>query len=260
MNEVDKLFAELPSEDKPIADVFEAEKTGEPAEKAEVVSSEEEPRKNRRHRRLEQQLQEEREARIRLEAQLETRSELSKFSESVGKSDVPAEWLSIYGGNTDEGRQQAIRAWELQQSLLATTRAQAKEEALQEIEERNTRAVAEQRQYESLIDSELEAIEDQYNVDITSDSPAARKARREYLEVVQALSPKDEDGTITDYADFGAAWEMYQLKRGPGKSSEVSNRQKDIADRSMAQSGSVNTDKATEDAQVNYLRSIGIRI
>jgi hypothetical protein len=225
MNEVDKLFSDLPTEDKEMQNIFDPEVKPEiPAPEAEVEtkSEEDEPRKNRRHRRLEQQLQDEREARIRLEAQLETRSELSKFTEDVG--DVPSEWLSIYGGNSPEGIEQAKRAWKLQQDLLDQATTRAKEEALREIEDRNKRSIQEQKQYESFIDSQLESIEDEFNVDVTSDSPAARKARREFLEMVQTLSPKDENGDITGYADFGATWEMYQLKRGQEKSSSTTSR------------------------------------
>lgn len=223
-NTVDKFFEDLPSEDKQLADVF-ANDNANPA--TPVPGKDDEPHKNRRHRRLEQQLQDERDARIRAEALLEGRTESQKFTADV--AEVPDKWLRIYG-DTPESR----TAWQLNKELFDDYAAQARKGAIEEIEQRSVEATKQQKQFESFIDKELEEIEDQYNVDVTSDAPAARKARREFLEMVQSLSPKGEDGTITDYADFGATWEQYQSSREKRDTS----RQKNIADRSMERSGS----------------------
>lgn len=227
-NEVDKLFEELPSEDKKVVDIFEPEK---PADNVAKETPEEEVPTNRTERRLRDRLQKERESNIALNARIqalaEMRGEVPTRSDS---DDIDSRWLAIYG-DTPATRQ----AWKLQKEMFQDMTAQAKEDALKEIRQQEFEAEQEQKHYDNLIDSELESIEDTYNVDVTSDAPAARKARREFLEMVQRLSPKDEDGMITGYADFGATWEAYQFKREREKPS--ASRQKDMADRSMAKSG-----------------------
>ena len=230
MNEVDELFDGLPSEDKREADIFESP---EKAEEKIEAKDDLEPRKNRAYRRLEEKYQAERESSIALNAKIQAMSEIDRFRQDIKTDDVPVDWLSIYGGSTPEGQEQAKRAWKLQREMLDNAKQEAKEEALQEIEERQVESKREQAKYETFIESQLETIEDEFNVDVTSDAPSARKARREFLEMVQKFSPKDEDGSITEYADFGATWEQYQATRKKPDNS----KQKDLADRTMTQSG-----------------------
>ena len=231
--ELDKFFEGLPSEDKQLADVFNDKPKEEAPVQGEEPEDDGEVRKNRRHRRLEEALQKERESNIALAARIETLSEVQKFTQETTKTgEVPHEWIALYG-DTPEAR----RAWEMEERLISRAKEEAKNEALEEFENRQNKVVQEQKQYESLIDSELESLEDTYNVDLTSNAPSARKARREFLELVQSLSPKDEAGNIADYADFGSTFEVYQKTRQSEKSSETSNKQKELASRSMQKPG-----------------------
>ncbi len=229
---VEEFFKDLPSEDKKGQDIFN-DGTGANSDKApEKVEEKEEEvpesLKNRQHRRLEQKLQRERESNIALAERLKVLSEQDRaIKETAGEIDPRL--IRVFGGS-DEGKEIAKHFTE----ILSETKAQAREDALREIEAQNEREQTEQRQYEDLIDNQLEALEDKYNVDLTSDAPQARKIRREYLELVEKLSPKDDDGTITDFADFEAAFEQYQEKNIP----KIDNtRQKEIASRGMQRSG-----------------------
>lgn len=229
-NKVDEFFDGLPSEDKKETDIFEPENNVEPEKKADP---EEVPDsiKNRQHRRLELRLQAERESNIALTERVKILSEVDRFRQDVKTEDVPLDWLSVYGGNTPEGQEQAKRAYKLQKEMIANAKEEAKQEALEEIENRQRETANQQKEFESFIDTELEAIEDQYGVDVTSNAPSAKKARREFLEMVQKFSPKDEDGTIKDYADFPATWEHYQATQKKPDNS----KNKDLADRTMKQ-------------------------
>lgn len=231
-NKVEEFFEGLPSEDKKEVDIFEEE--NKKVESKVEIDPEEVPEsiKDRRHRRLEQRLQAERESNIALNARINALSETDRFRQDLKAEDVPLDWLSVYGGNTPEGQEQAKRAYKLQQEMLSNVKEEAKREALEAIETHQQESVKQQKEFESFIDSELESIEEQFNVDITSNAPSARKARREFLELVQKFSPKDEDGTIKDYADFGATWEMYQTTQKKTDNS----KQKDLANRTMKQS------------------------
>lgn len=250
-NEVEKFFEGLPKESEKEADIFDEkgepkqepvtdkEPTKEdpiPAKGTSQEDDENEPRKNRRHRRLEAQLEAERRSNIELNKRVmdlieAQRGEGAKSASS--SSEMPPEWVALYGDTPE-----AQKAWKIQEHMLSNVKTQAKEEAIREIEERQNREREEQRRFESFIDSQLESLEDAYDVDLTSDSPAARKARRELLDMVTELSPKDEDGVITGYADFDSTFKVYQrtqTKVEP-KRDETVIKAKQIAGRSMQQS------------------------
>lgn len=248
---VDQFFDDLPKEEKIVSQDIFNEKTEIPAkDKEEEIPD---SIKNRRHRRLEAQVQEEREKRIALEARLQAQSEFEKFKSDTTIDEDTKDLLTLYG-NDDKGKQAA----EITKALLQRVAQRTKTETLDELEERQINQASERRQYESYIDEQLEAIEDNFNVDVTSNAPNARKARREFLELVETLSPKDKDGTIIDYADFTGTWKMYQSKNS---SNEDNERRSDIASKSMAKSsGTVNSDKTNDDAQRSYLRSIGLNV
>lgn len=232
--EVEKFFDDLPSDDHSVVDIFEKEgqqqtpAEGGEGEGAAGPAKGEEPRKNRRHRRLEQQLQEEREKRLIAEAKAEGRAEVTR--NLPASSELPEKWIRMYG-DSPESRQ----AWALQKEMLDDVAKSTRESTIQEIEDRRKREAEEAAANERFITGELENIEDTFNVDLTSDSPAARKMRREFLQKIEKLSPKDENGSITGFADFEAAWEDYASSRKEEKPDN--SRNKELAGRSMTRSG-----------------------
>jgi len=236
-NEVDKFFEGLPSQDKKLADVFNEIKPTEEVviEKKKEGDEESEGRKNRRHRRLEEQLQRERGSNIALSERIKVLAEVRSGIKESTEGETPAEWIALLG-DTPESH----KAWKLQQDLLHKSTQQAKQEVLQEIENKSHQDriefQEEQTKYEGLIDSELEALEDAYNIDLTSNTDSVTKIRKEFLELIQKVSPKDEEGNITNYADFGSTFELYQLAKVKEKSS-ISDKQKELASRSMQTSG-----------------------
>lgn len=237
---VDEFFNKLPSEDTTRADIFEGDKPkqddpsatnpdkgdGEGDHSGEGT----EPRKNRRHRQLETKLQQEREANIALNERVKVLSEVTRFAKEH-EGEVDPRLLQTFG-TTEEGKMFA----KIMSQVIADNTAKAREEAIEEMEQRQVAAREEQAQFEKFIDDELEYLEDQYNVDLTSDAPAARKARREFLELVHNVSPKDQEGVITGYADFDKTFELYQKSRQEQKPSSV-DRQKEIAARTMQRPG-----------------------
>lgn len=232
MNEFEKFFDGLPSADQKFEGAPETMKA--PEEGGEAAKTTIEPtqptenvHKNRRHRRLEEQLEKERIEKATALAELDA----YKKAKAVGAEiNLDPRLLRAFG-TTDEGKEVA----RLFSEVLNEKTSAAKEEALREYEGRQAEAAKEQTKMEEFIESEFEALEDEHGIDLTSDAPAARKARRELLEIVEKLSPKDENGEPTAYADFGASFEMYQKTKVAAK--EAPTRQKEIAARSMQQSG-----------------------
>ncbi len=243
---VDTFFKDLPEADQQDADIFdESPKNETPPAKGDAEETpekgESEPRKNRRERRAEQAWQRERTSAIALNNRvIELSEQVARLTGNapthLDADEVPTEWIALYG-DTPEAR----KAWKVNESLLRNYAMQAKESALEEIETRQRDAAKQESEFEQFIDSSLESIEDAYDIDLTSNAPAARKDRREFLSLVQNLSPKDENGNITGYADFNATWEMYQLKRGAPKQNETVNKAKELSSRSMERSGGTET-------------------
>ncbi len=229
-SEVNKFFEGLPKDSEQVSD-FIKDNTVIPAKDADIDPEEvDDSIKNRQHRRLEKRLQDEREANIILNARLAERTEAERISkESDGKIDPR---LLRAFGTTEAGQE----ASELFQTILNENRLQAKKDAIEELKQSEIQEKAEQKKYESFIDDKLESLENTHNIDLTSNSPKATKMRSEFLEMVQELSPKDANGTLTDYADFDSAFEMYQKTHTTEKVDNT--RQREIANRSMTRSGS----------------------
>jgi hypothetical protein len=240
MSEVQKFFDSLPkNENDAPADIFGEGKPKEaavaapaavPAKEGELDANGE-PRKNRRHRRLEQALEAERASSIALNDRL--MKVLEAKSAPSSPDAMPAEWIALYGDSPE-----AQKAWNVQAKLLESHGERVRQETIKEIEARQSKAREEQKQFESFIDTKLEDLEDQFGVDLTSNAPTAKKARREFLEMVDSLSPKDQNGTITGYADFGSTFELYQkTSTKTPAANETVNRAKELASKSMQASG-----------------------
>lgn len=229
-NEFEKLFEGLsdgqkhdafPQGDAPVGP--QASAIEEPE-----VPSEKGPRKNRRHRRLEDELERERQSNIALNNRI---LELSRGNRTEGPGEPPAAWIAQWG-DSPESR----ASWNLQKEILEDYGRKVKEETINEFREEQARAAEEQARLESLIDTNLEDVEDEFGVDLTSGSPAAKKARKEFLEEVKRMSPKDENGDIVAFADFTSVYESYKDRKA--KTAAPDNaRQKEISSRSMVQPG-----------------------
>lgn len=224
---VQDFFNNLPTEDKAEADIFGTQETKEATtvENTETQTTEPEkaaqPRPNRRERRESKQLQWEREQRIAAEARAKAFEEARS---TANNEQVDERLVRLYGADN-------VEAAKLHQALLNDMRTAAEESAYQRIHDEQEAQRKQEKEFESFIDDELGNIEEDFGVDVTSDAPAARKARREFLELVQKISPKDDQGNITAYADFGSTWELYQANRP--QPTQTNDRAKEVAARTM---------------------------
>lgn len=245
-SELDKFFEGLSSDSPKLEDTPHQEEKPEEVEEKEEIS-EKEPLKNRKHRRWEEKLSEREHELALKEARLQAIAE-TKASQH---SDVDPRLISLYGDNENGKLAAKITA-----ELLEDAVKKAEERAFHKFQESQEKTVKEQRQYESMIDDKLEDIEEDFNIDLTSNAPAAKKARREFLELVQKVSPKDENGNITGYADFNSTFELYQQS----KKQPTNDRSKDLADRTMQKSGTADMSKEEDSKARAYLQSIGINV
>lgn len=200
--------------------------------------------KNRRERRLLRKLASERESSIFLAGKLEAREEAKKAVSE--EADYLKAVERIYGTDSPE----AQLATDLLKKAIVGARDDAKAQALAEYREERKRELEEQRKAESELDNILEELEDTYDITL---SPAQEKA---YFQLLQKMSPKDEDGSVVRLADPHAVWEVFQdrlQKRGTSD-----NRAKKLSARSMTQSGASKESTLSDDTHARFLRDNGI--
>lgn len=204
--------------------------------------------KNRRHRRLEERLQAERESNIALNARLQTIAEAKKGSGE--EADFLKGVDRIYGTDTPE----AVAATELLKNTLRGLHDSAKQSALEEVRAERQKEVEAQRKADQEVSHMIEEIDEDYNVDLSS--TGNERLRKGFFSLLQKMSPKDADGNITQYADHTAVWEAFQAQMNSKKSTE--NRAKDLASRSTTQSGASAGAKTQDDAATKWLKENGI--
>lgn len=249
-SEVDKFFENLPTKDNAAADIFDERPKAE-AEPAADGEDEPDGRKNRRHRRLEEKLQQERDANIALTERIKVLSEQKESSRESRSAEVSPDLVKVFG-DTDAGREIARIMEKREEDILS----RAEERALERLMSAQGEEEKEVKRHEASIESKIEELEDRHGIDMSSGTRAANHARSEYLSLVSSLSPKDDEGNITSYADFDSAFDVYQRTRDKPDAS----RNKELASRTMQKSGSVNPQRTADDAGKRWLRSIGIKV
>lgn len=251
-DEVNKFLEDLPVADEQ-KDPFAQPEVPVEESKADDPELQPESVKDRRHRRLETRLNAEREANIELNARLSAISEVQKFrndSASEGKLD---ETISrIYGTNTPEGAE----ATRLLQKALEENSERATQKALEIIRQEREQENQQVAQEEKTLNSFVDEIEDEFNVDLTS-SDRGRALQRQYFAYLERMSPKDKNGNIKDYADPIATWEEFQEKLSR-KNQADTNRAKDLGSRSMVRSGASADSKLEASVQERFLKDAGI--
>lgn len=110
---------------------------------------------------------------------------------------------------------------------------QAEERAFNRLSQREQEEVMADKQAEEELENAFDAIEENYDVDITSNNPQAVKTRQEFVSFVEKIAPKDRNGDIVDYPDMQSSWETFQEMK---KSTATPSRAKELANRSMAKS------------------------
>lgn len=251
MTAQDEFLKDLEPQEDPV-DAFDAPLQPEEKPKEEVVMKKgddeddvPEAAKNRRHRRLEEKLRDERESNIALAAKLEVISEAKKFT---GEN---ADYLKgverIYGTDSPE----ALAATELLKTALQGVEKRATETALEQFRREQQASIAAEKEASKRLNSMLEEIEDEFNVDLTS--PKAEDTRKAFFRHLEKLSPKDSNGDILHYADHFAVWENLRDKASNAKRDE-NTRAKDLSARSMATTATADGTKDQGDAAWKALR------
>lgn len=248
----DNVLDEFMDEQKPDTDAFGEAIVPEAETPVAMIDEEDaaEPRKNRRHRRLEEKLQAERESNIEQAAIIRTLTEQQKFRQETQGPAIDDSLLTLYGAD-EAGR----KAAEITAKLLERTKNEAREEALADFRKEQELSNNEVKTQAQALDSMLEEIEDEFDVDLTSNTPAAKKAKTQFFELLEKVSPKDRDGNVKDFADPFTTWELLQTSQ---TKSNTTQRAKSLGSRSMVQSNGSSAASAAVETNERFLRENGL--
>ena len=123
-----------------------------------------------------------------------------------------------------------MKAARLLQEFIADQAKKAKEEALEEFKSQQAEASEEEANLSRFLDDRFEEVEDAYGVDLTSNTQSARNLRNKFIDLIQDISPKGDDGDIVEYADFVSTFGNFRDKI---EEKRDNSRQKEVAGRSM---------------------------
>jgi len=176
------------------------------------------------------------------------------YQERKEENDKVGDVLTRLIGNDTPEKLSMIKEFK---EILTEGTQKAKAEALAEIEARQKAESEADLQAERELENAFDNIEETFDVDITSNSPLAKKTRQEFVSFVEKIAPKDRNGDIIDYPDMTSAWETFSEIK---KSTSVPSRAKELASRSMARSSeavSETSKRPTWDLADDFIAGLG---
>ena len=141
----------------------------------------------------------------------------------VEEKEVDDYYVRLIGNDTPEKVAMIREAQARDERMLE----QAEERAFNRLSRHEQEAIAEEREAEDELGNALESIEENFDVNLTSN----QKLRSEFLTFVERIAPKDKDGDITEFPDMNSAWETFNERRAPQNS-----RAKQLASQGLSRS------------------------
>lgn len=160
----------------------------------------------------------------------ETETFRKEIEDTRGDADLSSVLERLIGNDTPE---KVAVAREFQKTLMGI-KDQARDEALTSFQKQALAERQAEKEAEATLDDAFDAIEESYGVDLTSNTPLAKKTRSEFIGFVQKIAPKDAGGNVTEYPDLSASFEVFQGMKGQVAAGNA--RAKDIASRGMTRS------------------------
>ena len=156
-------------------------------------------------------------------------SEEKRFVEEHKTDDSLGDVLTRIIGNDTAEKQNAIKDFKKE---LSSLKEQARYEALQEIEDRQSEEKKAEVEAQNELVQGFEDIEETFNVDLTSEK--AKTLRSDFVDFIKLVAPKDEEGQVAEYPDLQETFKLFQQTR---TKSQTPNRAKELASRSMNRPG-----------------------
>lgn len=162
--------------------------------------------------------------------------------EVVEEINLPASFIKLVGNDTEEKKQVLKDLSSYFGSLKGEAKKEAVEEFMQDLQKQQQEAVAADKQAQEELDSSFEQIEENFDIDLSSNSASAKKLRSEFIDYVRKIAPKNEDGEVSAFPDLVGAFEDFQER---GKRSTTPNRAKELAARGLTRSTDTSSAPAT---------------
>lgn len=157
----------------------------------------------------------------------------SQFKKEVEEINLPASFIKLVGNDTDE-KKEVLKDLS---KYFGTLKGEARQEFLEEMKQQEQQQVAEDNAALTELSTGFETIEEEYGVDLNSDS----KTRAAFVEFLRKVSHKNEEGEVDQFADIPSTWETFQGMNKPAQAS----RAKELASRGMTRSGDANSSPKT---------------
>ncbi len=151
------------------------------------------------------------------------------FRKEVDEINLPASFIKLVGNDTDE-KKEVLKDLS---KYFGTLKGEARQEFLNELKEQEAAKTAEDVKAQEELDTAFEEIEENYGVDLSSNTATAKKTRSDFVEYVRKIAPKNADGEVVAFPDLNAAFEVFQertVKTAPA------SRAKELASRGMTRS------------------------
>lgn len=162
----------------------------------------------------------------------------AEAKEQPSTEDELTETLTEIIGNDTPQKVAAIKKFRTQLGQLEERGA---EKALSELRQRAEDERAEEAKAVEEISNAFDAIEEEFDVDLTSNTTLAKKERSDFVDFIKRISPKDENGDVLQYPDFTETWKLFQSTKKP-----VDNKKaKDLASRSIGRSSDAGSTPTT---------------
>lgn len=166
-----------------------------------------------------------------IEKELDKR--MKDFKVETPQQETPKEvddyYVRLIGNDTPEKVAMIKEAMARDERMLQ----QAEERAFGRLSQNEQEEMRADKEAEEELSNAFENIEENYDVDITSNSASAVKTRQEFVSFIERIAPKDRNGDVIDYPDMQVAWETFSEIK---KSNQQPSRAKELASRSMARS------------------------
>lgn len=158
--------------------------------------------------------------------------------ESIQEADSVLDAFTMIIGNDTAEKKMAL---EKLAKGLSERDERTYKRAVTEIQSIQQRQTEDDKKAEAELVQGLESIEEEFEVDITSNTPQAKKTRGEFVDFIARIAPKNGDGDITSYPDMAQAFVLFRdisKKASP-------NRAKELASRGIERSGEASSAPAS---------------
>lgn len=207
--------------EQPSNDPFETKEVAEVKSEEVVEGKEEKSLPFHKDPKVQKFIEKEIEKRLENIKPIEQREEIKKDDDDY--------WERLIGNDTTEKLSMIKEAKAREERLLD----QAEERTFNRLSQKEQEEAKEDAKAEEELNNAFENIEESYDVDISSNSPQAKKTRQDFISFVEKIAPKDRYGEIVNYPDMPSAWEAFSEIK---KSTAQPNRAKELASRGLSRS------------------------